>query len=241
MFNTAGLEHLTEHFGLIDGDGTDQNGLVLFMALLNLSDNSEIFTMLIFKDNVVMVDTDDGFIGRNLDNVQMINLSELSFLGHTGTGHAGQFLIRTEEVLEGDGREGLRLLHDLNALFCLDSLMQAFIITTPLHQTTGKFVNDNDLTVFNNVVDLVVHTAVGLDSLVDMVQQGHIFGVHQVVDAESFFSLCDTLRGQSSSFCLFVDDIVAFDLVIIFLDIQLDDVGSLKGTREAVGHFIHFG
>ena len=241
MLDTACLQHFTEHFRLVDGDGTDQNRLVLFMALLDLCDNRQIFSMLIFKDNVVMVDTDDGFIGRNLDNVQMIDFSELSFFGHTGTGHAGQFFIGTEEVLEGDGREGFGLLHDLNAFFGLDCLMQTFVVAAALHQTAGEFVNDDDLSVLNDIVDLILHAAMCFNRLVDMMQQGDVFGIHQVVDAESAFCFSDALRGQGSGLSLFVDDIVAFDLVIVFLDIQLNDAGRLKGTGEAVSHLIHFG
>ena len=52
--------------------------------------------------------------------------------------------------------------------------MQTVIETASLHETTCKFVNDNDLAVLDNVVDIVLHYSVSLYRLIYVVEQSHV-------------------------------------------------------------------
>ena len=72
----------------------------------------------------------------------------------SSTGHAGQFVVQAKVILERNG--GQRLVFSLNgdAFLCFNGLMQAFRPTTPRHGTTGEFINNHDLIVFDNVVDV---------------------------------------------------------------------------------------
>ena len=56
---------------------------------------------------IVMVDTDNRLVSRYSDNVELVYLLELVFLGHSGTGHTGELVIEAEEVLESDSCESL--------------------------------------------------------------------------------------------------------------------------------------
>ena len=118
-----------------------------------------------------MVDTLNGTVRGYLDNVQLVDLSELVLLGHGSTCHTGQLAVKTEEVLECDASKSLGLVSHLNAFLSLDSLMQTVVEAASHHKTAGKLVNDNYLAVLDDIVDIVLHNAVCLQRLIDVVQE----------------------------------------------------------------------
>jgi hypothetical protein len=65
---------------------------------------------------------------------------------------------------------------DLDALLGLDGLVQAFVVAAADHQAAGELVHDDDLAVLDDVVDVPLHDAVGLDRLVDVVGDRHVLG-----------------------------------------------------------------
>ncbi len=98
-----------------------------FVAGCISADNGCIFCRFVFVNRVRVVHTDHGLVGRNLDDVQLIDGAELLFLGQGGTGHAGELAVQTEVVLEGDGRQRLALVLDGDAFLGLDGLMQTIV------------------------------------------------------------------------------------------------------------------
>ena len=78
---------------------------------------------------------------------------------------------RPEIVLEGYGGVGLVFVADNNVFLCLDCLMQALGIPSADHKAAGKLVNNDDLTVFYDVVNVPLHYAVSLESLIYMVAE----------------------------------------------------------------------
>ena len=82
--------------------------------------------------------------------------------------------------------------------------MQAVVEAAAIHQTAGELVNDDDLALFDDVVDVTVHNAAGFDGAVNVVAQGHIVGVGQVLHMEEGFGLLHAGFGQSSGLALFV-------------------------------------
>ena len=73
-----------------------------------------------------------------------------------------------------------------------DRLMQTLVVTATEHNATGKLVNDQHLIVLDDVIDIAVHHAVRLDRLVDVVEQGDVFGIHQVFHLKRLFRLFHT-------------------------------------------------
>ena len=69
------------------------------------------------------------------------------------TGHAGQFIIHAEIVLNGDGGVGQALSLDVDPFLGLDSLMQTFRIAPAQHQAAGKLIYNNDLAL---IVDHII-------------------------------------------------------------------------------------
>ena len=152
-------------------------------------------------------------------------------------------MIETEEVLECDGSKGLGLVIYLYAFLCLDSLVETIIIAAAHHKTACELVNDNDLALVYNVVDILLHNAVCLDSLVDMVKKCGVLSVVQVHDIEVFLSLLNALTGDSGCLCLFVDDVVAVlcNLFLIGLCVHFGNNKGLQGLGKLVCHGVHLG
>ena len=93
------------------------------------------------EDKIVVVDSLNWTVGWNADDLHVVDGLELFFLGLSSTGHAGELLVETEEVLVSDGRENNGFLLDLDAFFGLDGLLETIVIFTAWHDTTSKLVD----------------------------------------------------------------------------------------------------
>ena len=100
-----------------------------------------------FEDLVVLVGADHRLVGRDLDHRDLVDLDELLRLGHRGPGHPGELVVEAEVVLQGDRRERLVLLPDLDALLRLDRLVQPLRPAPSLEDATGELVDDLHLAV----------------------------------------------------------------------------------------------
>ena len=236
------LEELRELFGLFDGDRTDEDRLALCVSFGDLIDDGIVLAVLGLVDDVVVVDTDHRLVGRDFDRVQVVDLGELVCFGHGGTGHTGQLLVQTEVVLEGDGGKGLALALDVDVFLRLDGLVETFVVATAVHDTTGELIDDEDFAVTDDVVDVLVHDAVGTDGLVDVVEQLGVLGIGQVLDVEERLRFLDTALGEGRGLVLFVDDVVAFDGIFVFLlGLDFFDFTHGQGADELVGQLIEVG
>ena len=229
------LQHLGESLALLDADRTHQNRLTILMALHDLLDDRVVLAVDGLVDGVRVVLADVGTVGGDGDDVQAINFGELGGLRLGCAGHTGQLLVHTEVVLEGDGGQRLALGGDLHALLGLDGLMQTLVVPAADHQTAGELVHDDDLTVLDHIVDIPLHHAVGLDSLIDVVGKGHVLGGGKVLHLKIGLGLFDTGGGQGTGLVLFVHNVVAISLLIggdlIF---QLHHHALVQGAHKAV-------
>ena len=108
--------------------------------------------------------------GDDLDG-QLVDLAELGILGKCRAGHAGELVIQTEVVLQGDGGRGLVLLAYEHALFGLDGLVQALRIAATFHNAAGELVDDLDLAVGDHILLVAVEHVLGLQRLLQVVDQ----------------------------------------------------------------------
>lgn len=90
------------------------------------------------------------------------------------TGHAGQFVVQTEVVLERGGRQRLAFSLDVEPFLGFDSLVQAFGQTTPRHGTAGVFVNQYDLAVLDDVFNVAMEQLVSAQARIHVGQQAQI-------------------------------------------------------------------
>ncbi|MNJ48165.1 hypothetical protein D3C77_433520 [compost metagenome] len=78
--------------------------------------------------------------------------------------------------------------------------MQPFAITASSHQAARELIDDNDLVLSHDVVYVTTHNNVRLQRLYDMVIQGDMGMIVQVVDSKSTFRLGDPFLRQRYSF-----------------------------------------
>ena len=202
------------------------------MADADLLDDGAQLAGLVFIHDVGVVDADDGFVRRDLDDVEVVDSRKLLLLGHGRAGHAGELAVETEVVLERDGREGLVLALHAHVLFGLDGLVQTVAVAAAEHEAAGEFVDDDDLAVLDDVVNVALHDAVGTDGLIDVVHKGGVFDVGEVFQPEGSLRLGDAAGGERRGARLLVDDIVGVKiLVLLFLVVD----GGVGLTLQAGG------
>ena len=118
------FEHAADELGYLYGNRTDQYGLSRLMGAYDLFDYRFVFAALMSIDRIVHVISDDRFVGRDDDNVHVVDVAELVFLGLGCTGHTGELVVHPEVVLERDGGESLGLRPYLDAFLGFDGLVQ---------------------------------------------------------------------------------------------------------------------
>src|SRR6202008_854562 len=106
-----------------------------------------------------------------------------------GAGHARELVVEAEVVLERDRRERLVLLLDPDALLRLDRLVEALRPAAPLHDPTGELVDDLDLALLDDVVDVALVERLGLERLVQMVDELPVYRRVQVLDPKRALDL----------------------------------------------------
>ncbi len=117
-------------------------------------------------------------------HVEVVDLRELRCLGLGRAGHARELAVEPEIVLEGDGRQRLVLVLDLDAFLGLDGLVQAVAPAPARHEPARELVHDHHLVVLDHVVHVAVEQGMGLQGLVHMVHEVHVRGIVQVARAE---------------------------------------------------------
>ena len=214
MLNAFPAQHAGKLFGCFDRNRTYQNRLSLCMCFLDRFHDGVKLFFLCLVNRIVQVFSDNRAIGRNLHNVHSVNISKFLFLCQSGTGHAGFFLEFIKEVLECDSCQRLAFSLDLNVLFCFNCLMQTVGITASGHDTSGKFIDNQNLILFYHVVLIAVHQVVRTQGEDDIVLNLKIFGIRKVFDMEEFLNLFDTLCSQVYNLILFIyNEITVFFLL----------------------------
>ena len=235
------LEVLAEDFTFFNGNGAHQHGLPLGVAFLHLLGDGTELACLGFVHHVGVVNADDGAVGGNLHHVQLINGLKFLLLGQGSAGHAGELVVQAEEILEGDGCQGLALSGNGHAFLGLDGLVQTLVIPAAIHETASKLVYDDNFAVLHHIVDVPLHETPRLHGLVDVVGQGGVFGICQVFHAEEPLGLGNAVAGQTNGAGLFVHIVVAAEGVVVFLVLGFGKDLLVEGSNELVGHFIELG
>ena len=212
------------------------------VALDNLLNDRLKLCLFGFVHHIGMVLANHRFVGRYLDDIELINLLELRAFGHGRTGHTREFFVKAEVVLEGDGREGFALMLNIDILFCFNRLMQTLVVAAPEHDAPGELIDNQHLAVPHDIVDVTVHDTVGFDRLVDVVLDGHVVGVHEVFKVKVFFGLFHPTLSKRRGAGFFVDDVIALRNIFgVFLRINFFDLGHRQGLHKRVGLAVQVG
>ncbi len=111
------------------------------------------------------------YVSRQHQHFQSVNLAEFESLCISGTRHTSELAVNPEVILEGGGSQCLALTLNINALFCLNGLMQTFGQTPPSHGATSVLVNQHYLAILNNVFHIALEQHVGPKPRIHVVQQ----------------------------------------------------------------------
>ena len=114
--------------------------------------------------------------------------------------------------------------------------MKSVGITSAEHNSARELVNNKHLTVFNNIVNVALHGAVCFKSLVYVVLNGKVFGVHKVIKSESSFGFLNTSFCKRCRFCLFIDKIIALfrNILGVNLIVKLFNLYHFKAFYKVV-------
>ena len=197
-----------EQLGDLDRDRADEHRLALGVARRDLADDGVPLAVLGLVDLIVLVVADHRRVGRDLHDLELVDLHELGRLGDGGTGHARELVVLAEVVLERDRGERLVLLLDAHALLGLDGLVQALGPAPALEDAAGVLVDDLDLAVDDGVVDVALLQRLGLERLVEVVDEVAVLGAVEVVDPEEALGLGDAELGDRDGLLLLVDLVV---------------------------------
>ena len=162
------------NFRRLDRYGTDKDRLPFFMALDDVFRNRLVLAFGRRVNQIDAVVTDDRLICRNRDDVHIIDIAELFFFRFRRTGHAGQFLVFAEIVLERDCRHRHRFILDFEAFLGFDRLMEPVRIAAAFHEAAGELVDDDHFAVLDNVIDIFLHRNMRFQRLIDRVVQADV-------------------------------------------------------------------
>ena len=197
-----------QQLGLLHRHGADQDRLAVLVPLGDVVDDGDVLRLLGAVDQVGLVDAGQRLVGRDRHHAELVDLVELRRLGHRRAGHAGELVVEAEVVLQGDRREGLVLLADLDALLGLDRLVQALVVAAAGEHAAGVLVDDQHLAVHDDVLLVVAEQLLGLDRVVHERDQRGVHRVVEVVDAEVVLDLGDARLEDGDGALLLVDLVV---------------------------------
>src|SRR5699024_10206226 len=96
------FKHAADGLGGVYAGSTDQYRLTAFVVFANGINCSIIFFSLSTEYQILFIITDDRFICRNDDDIQIINFVKLTLFSSCCTGHTRKFMIHPEVILQGN-------------------------------------------------------------------------------------------------------------------------------------------
>ncbi len=206
------LEEPAHDVGLLDRGRPDEDRLSLLVRGADVRHHRVELLALVLVDDVVAIVAHHGLVGRDDDDVEVVDLLELLRLGLGRARHAGELLVHAEVVLEGDRRVGLALLLDRELLLRFDGLVESVGPTSPVHEPARVLVDDHDLAAEHHVVAVALEERVRLQRLAHVVEDLHVVRVVEVVDPELGLDLVDPVIGEVHALRLLVERVVGLVL-----------------------------
>ena len=157
VLDTTSGQHFAQFLTCLDRNRTDKYRLACRMCILNRIHNCIQLFLFRLIYTVLIINSGYRTVCRYDNNVHAIDIPELFFLSQCRTGHTAFFVKFVKEILERNGCKCLALSLDLYMLLCLDRLMKAIGIAASRHDTSCKFVNDQYLIIFYDIVLISEH------------------------------------------------------------------------------------
>jgi len=235
LAEAAVLEEARQLLGLLDRRRAHQHRLMARMAFADQLDDRLVLLGDRAIDLVVGVLARHRPVGRDLEDVQLVDVHELGGFRRRRAGHAGQLLVEAEIVLEGDRGERLVLGLDRHLLLGFQRLVQAVGIAPAFHHASRELVDDHDLAVLDDVVAVLLEDLVRLERLVDVVDDRDVGGIVEIAFlqqpglAQPLLHRLVAVLGQLDVAALLLD------LVVRRLQARHVGVDGLVHLRQIVG------
>ncbi|CAB4585781.1 unannotated protein [freshwater metagenome] len=181
-----------EHFALLDGHGSDEHRLALAVAGDDVFNDLAELCVNRSVDKIGLIFTNHWAVRWDGNNANLVSRGELSRFRFSGTRHSRQLLVEAEVVLKGDGSESLVFGLDLDALFCFDRLVNTFVVATTGEDSTGVFVDNEDLAVHDHVILVATEKFFRLQRVVEERNERRVDRLVEVVDSEVILDLLNS-------------------------------------------------
>ena len=201
------LQHAADGLGHVYARRADKHGALNSPHLLDFVDDGVILFASRLVHLVVRITTDHGLVGRNDDNVELVNVEEFRSFRFCSSRHARELLVHSEVILERDRGERLRIPFDLHPFLRFDRLMEPFGVPSSGQKPTGELIHDHDLAFLYDVFNVVFVEAIGLQQLQDRVDAVVPFGEEPRDLVLSFLPFFDRKRRVSFDHAEFGGDV----------------------------------
>jgi len=222
VLQAAPLQHARQRLRHVHAHRAHQHRQAALVHPLDFVHDGVVLLAPRLVDEVVLVDAPHRAVGGDHHHVELVDLEELGLFGLRRARHPRELLVHAEIVLDRDGRERLRLFAYRHAFLRFHGLMQAVGPAPARHQPPGELVDDEDLAVLHDVLHVLLVQGVGLQQLVDDVQD---FALLRILGLDQAAAL-EFLRGAQL--------VVALDGVDRF-----GDVGDHEKHRILRRHRLH--
>ena len=206
------LQQFRKALRLFNGGCTDQHRLTLFVELLNFVGYREVLFFLGAENYVWILQPQHLLIGRNNDDLEFVNIVELGCFGFCRARHPRQLLKHAEVILKRDRRQRLILALNLHAFFGFNRLMQAIGPAPAGHHASRKFINDDDLALFDDVLDVAAIQRVRLDRGLNVMLEWPVLRIGNVADPKKLLNFFPAFVGNRNVTVLLIDHKVARQL-----------------------------
>ena len=244
-----------QRFVVFNRGGADQHRLAALKAVLDVVDDGLRFFLRCAKHLIHFINTNHRAMRRDDYRFQPVNLLELERLGIRRAGHAGQFFIHAEIVLESNRRQRLVFLLDRHAFLGFHRLVQTFRPAPAGHQPPGKFIDDDHFIVLHHVVLVKVIQRVSAQPGINVMHEADVGRFVQAGTRWQQPGISQQLLGalvpgfgQQHGVGFFVHPVVAFAVFfllpgqtrndLVHRQIQLGAVFRLTGNNQRRARFV---
>ncbi len=151
--------------GIFDRGRTYQDRLALLICFRHLVGSSVVFLRHCSVYCIVMIMSYHRHMCRHKYDFEAVYLLELFSFCECGTCHSGKFFVHPEVVLKRDSCKRLILPAYLYTFFGFNRLVKTVRVPSPKHKSPGEFVNNDNFSVFHDVMNVPLEKMVGFERL----------------------------------------------------------------------------
>ena len=243
MLNSALNEFPRQVLALLNTDCSHQDGLPERITSSNIFYDSAELGVFRLIDEICCIIANNIAVSRNWHYLEAVCVHQFGSFSLRGSGHARQFVVHTEIVLQCDSCQRLVFFVNTKTFFCFYSLVNTLTPTATFQNASSEFIDDLHFATINDVVLVAAIQLFCLESNSELVHQVLLNCVVQVVDTEALFNFFD------AGFSWNDDLLVFFDFVVCFADKRAHDrcklvihscsIGNTAGNNERRPGFVN--